>query len=103
GNTLSISIPSNSGKGQKITRCSECQIALWSNYAGAGDLIHFIRVGSLDYPDRLVPDIHIYTSSKQPWVQLSGDMPAVEGYYSRKQYWPRDSLQRMSKLMEKSG
>ena len=29
--------PSSSGKGQRITRCPKCRIALWSNYAGAGD------------------------------------------------------------------
>src|SRR6516164_5842900 len=63
-----INTPSNSGKGQKISRCPRCRIAVWSNYAGAGDAIRFIRVGTLDEPDRLPPDIHIFTASKQPWV-----------------------------------
>src|SRR5262249_15748480 len=40
-----INTPSNSGKGQKISRCPKCRIAVWSNYAGAGDAIRFIRVG----------------------------------------------------------
>src|SRR5215510_691558 len=31
-----INTPSNSGKGQKISRCPKCRIAVWSNYAGAG-------------------------------------------------------------------
>src|SRR5437667_8565256 len=35
--------PSNSGRGQKITRCPSCRIALWSDYAGAGDAIRFVR------------------------------------------------------------
>src|SRR5579859_692773 len=60
--------PTLSGKGQKIARCPSCRIALWSNYAGAGDVLRFVRVGTLDEPDRLPPDIHIYTSTKQPWV-----------------------------------
>src|SRR5262249_33527333 len=63
-----INTPSNSGKGQKISRCPKCRIAVWSNYAGAGDAIRFIRVGTLDEPDHLPPDIHIYTASKQPSV-----------------------------------
>ncbi|MGH8403380.1 MAG: GFA family protein, partial [Gammaproteobacteria bacterium] len=42
-----ISTPSNSGKGQKISRCPTCRIALWSNYSGAGDAIRFVRVGTL--------------------------------------------------------
>src|SRR5262249_30793281 len=56
--------PSQSGKGQKIHRCPECKIAVWSNYAGAGDPFHFIRVGTLDQPDLIQPDVHIFTSSK---------------------------------------
>ena len=58
--------PSNSGKGQKIARCPTCRIALWSNYAGAGDKVRFVRVGTLGSPDRFPPDIHLFTTSKQP-------------------------------------
>ncbi|MEE8455784.1 MAG: GFA family protein, partial [Limibaculum sp.] len=63
-----VPTPSASGWGQRIARCPECRVALWSNYAGAGDAVRFVRVGTLDEPDRLPPDIHIYTASKQPWV-----------------------------------
>ena len=86
--------PTASGKGQKIHRCSTCRIALWSNFAGAGDAIRFVRVGTLDAPDRLPPDIHIFTSSKQPWVLLPPEVPAVEEYYDRDDYWPDESLER---------
>ena len=34
-----VDTPSLSGKGQKITRCPICRIALWSNYSGGGDLV----------------------------------------------------------------
>ncbi|MGH7129936.1 MAG: GFA family protein, partial [Planctomycetaceae bacterium] len=61
-----VATPSQSGKGQKIARCGTCRIALWSHYAGAGDAIAFVRVGTLANPDLLPPDIHIFTSSKQP-------------------------------------
>lgn len=89
-----VMTPSNSGKGQKITRCPECRTALWSKYTGAGDAICFVRVGTLDNPDLLPPDIHIFTSSKQPWVVLPPAMPAVAEYYDRRDYWPEDSLVR---------
>src|SRR5215471_16300258 len=94
-----INTPSNSGKGQKISRCPRCWIAVWSNYAGAGDAVRFIRVGTLDEPDRLPPDIHIFTASKQPWVSLPPDMPAVPEYYDRNQYWPKESLERRQVLL----
>jgi hypothetical protein len=93
-----VDTPSNSGKGQKIARCPKCHIALWSNYGGAGDVVRFVLVGTLDEPDRLPPDIHIFTSSKQPWVVLPSEMPAVKEYYERVDYWPKESLERRSAL-----
>jgi hypothetical protein len=95
-----VHTPSNSGKGQKIHRCPTCRIALWSNYSGAGDAIRFVRVGTLDDPDRLPPDIHIFTASKQPWVVLPATgAPAVPEYYHRDQYWPEESLARRRALL----
>jgi hypothetical protein len=95
--------PTASGKGQKIARCPSCRVALWSNYAGAGDAVRFVRVGSLDQPERLPPDIHIFTSSKQPWVVLPPGVPAVPEYYDRKQYWPQASLERRARLLDGTG
>jgi hypothetical protein len=89
-----VHTPSNSGVGQKIARCPTCRIALWSNYGGAGDKVRFIRVGTLEEPDRLPPDIHIYTMSKQPWVVLPQGVPAVPEYYKSSEMWPADSLAR---------
>ncbi len=98
-----VDTPSNSGKGQKISRCPKCRIAVWSNYAGAGDAVRFVRVGTLDDPDRLPPDIHIFTASKQPWVVLPPGMPAVEEYYDRASYWPVDSLERRKAMLARRG
>ena len=94
--------PSNSGKGQKIARCPQCRIALWSNYGGAGDVVRFVRVGTLDKPDRLPPDIHIFTSSKQPWVVLPRGTPAEKEYYNREKYWPKASLKRRLALLARN-
>jgi hypothetical protein len=97
-----INTPSNSGKGQKISRCPKCRVAVWSNYAGGGDAVRFIRVGTLDEPDRLPPDIHIYTASKQPWVVLPADVPAVAEYYRASERWPKESLERRAALLSRS-
>lgn len=94
-----VNTPSNSGKGQKVLRCPSCRIAVWSHYSGAGDRVSFVRVGTLDEPDRLPPDVHIFTSSKQPWVVLPPGMPAVPEYYDRKQYWRPESLARRAALL----
>lgn len=89
-----VDTPSNSGAGQLIARCPKCKVALWSHYAGAGPVIKFVRVGTLDNPDLSPPDIHIFTESKQPWVVLPTGTPAVAQYYDRDEYWPEESLAR---------
>jgi hypothetical protein len=101
GSPEATDTPSNSGKGQKIYRCPTCRVALWSNYAGLGDAVRFVRVGTLDDPDALPPDIHIFTSSKQPWVVLPEGIPAVPEYYDRKIYWPAESQERRIALLGK--
>ncbi len=73
-------------------------LALWSNYAGSGDAVRFVRVGTLDEPDRLPPDIHIYTASKQPWVVIPPGVPAVPEYYRARDCWPAASLARRKAL-----
>ena len=94
-----IDTPSASGLGQKIARCPKCRIALWSNYAGAGPLLKFVRVGTLDEPDHLPPDIHIFTASKQPWVTIPAGVPAVPEYYDRDEHWPAESLARRRAIL----
>ena len=99
GVPLRVATPTLSGAGQNIFRCPTCQVALWSHYAANGDKMCFVRVGTLDAPDRVPPDIHIFTASKQPWVLLPPDTPAVEAYYDRKEYWPQESLARRRALV----
>jgi len=94
-----ILTPSNSGKSQKIWRCPTCCVALWSNYSGAGDKVHFVRVGTLDEAHRMPPDIHIFTTSKQPWVVIPDGHSAVKEYYDREKYWPEESLARRKLLL----
>ena len=99
GEVETIDTPSPSGRGQKISRCPTCKIAVWSTYGGAGEAIRFVRVGSLDEPDRAPPDIHIYTASKQPWVALpEGVPPAVAEFYQAAEQWPKESLERVTAL-----
>ncbi|HEY9548858.1 MAG TPA: GFA family protein, partial [Kiloniellaceae bacterium] len=86
--------PSASGKGQKIARCPRCWVALWSNYAGGGDALRFVRVGTLDDPDRLPPDVHIFTASRQSWLVLPPGAPAFEEFYDPEKCWRVESLAR---------
>jgi len=94
----SVLTPSASGRGQKINRCPACRVAVWSHYAGLGDAVSFVRVGTLDAPDQLPPDIHIYTMSKQPWFAIHENAVQVREYYDRRDHWPAASLARLNAL-----
>jgi GNAT superfamily N-acetyltransferase len=94
-----VDTPSESGAGQQIARCPHCRVAVWSHYAGAGPVTKFVRVGTLDTPDALPPDVHIYTASRQPWVVVPPGMPAFEAYYDREQVWSAASLARRAALL----
>ena len=94
-----VQTPSASGSGQLIARCPKCRVAVWSHYAGAGPVVRFVRVGTLDDPDLLPPDIHIFTASKQPWIVIPEGTPAVPEYYDREQYWPEVSKARRRAIL----
>jgi hypothetical protein len=97
-----IVTPSLSGKGQKIARCPKCRVAVWSNYAGSGEAARFVRVGTLDEPDRMPPDIHIFTESKQPWVTLPANAKAFAEFYDIPTEWPAESLERFKAMRERA-
>lgn len=94
-----VRTPSASGRGQLISRCPSCRVAVWSVYSGAGPLFRFVRAGTLDDPDACPPDIHIFTASKQPWVVLPDGVPAVPEYYDREVHWPAESLARRDAVL----
>jgi hypothetical protein len=94
GEIESSVVPSDSGEGQEIIRCKKCEFALWSYYGAAKDKIAFVRVGTLEQAVAIRPDIHIYTASKQSWLNLDSDIPAVDAYYRRSEYWSEESIER---------
>jgi hypothetical protein len=97
GETEAFVVPTDSGRPHVIHRCPDCKIALWSHYGGRRE-VSFIRVGALDEPSALPPDVHIYTRSKLPWVALPAGVPAFPAYYDSNTLWPPESLKRRKAL-----
>ena len=95
-----IDTPSNSGNGQKIARCPKCHVALWSHYARRGTALAFVRVGTLDNPDAVAPDVHIFTSSKQPWIRLPEGVRSFAEFYNVPEVWPPEALARAQAARE---
>ena len=102
GEVMLIKTPSASGKGQEIARCPTCHVALYSHYAGAGRLAAFVRVGTLDDRTACPPDVHIFAASKQPWLQLTGDVPVFGEYYDMQEVWPPEAQARRAAMIARS-
>jgi hypothetical protein len=87
-----VDVPRDDGSTQRIFRCPECQVAVFSEYGGPA--LRFVRGGTLDEPSQIEPDVHIYTRSKLPWVSLPESVPAFEEFYDIRELWPPASLER---------
>lgn len=100
-----ITTPTASGAGQAVARCQRCKVAVWSRYAvpGIGNELNFVRVGTLDEPARLPPDVHIFASTRQPWLSIAEGVPIFQGYYRYSEVWAEASLERRRRLAESSG
>jgi hypothetical protein len=91
-------VPRDDGSSQRIFRCPSCQVAVFSEYGHPG--FRFVRAGTLDDPSGVAPDVHIFTRSKLPWVELPASVPAFEVYYDSKTLWPPESLERRQAVMD---
>ena len=98
GEPEAVSMPTESGRPHDIYRCPKCLTAVWSDY-GRRPALRFVRVGTLDEPSALSPDVHIFTRSKLPWLRLADDVPAVEVYYDMQKLWPAESLARREAIL----
>ncbi len=100
---VAMTVPAGSGKPQEIFRCPDCGTALWSKYhAAPGDTV-LLRAGTLDHPETIAPDVHIFTRSKLPWLQLPAGVPAFEAFYKLAELWPPESLQRWQRNIAGEG
>ena len=95
-----VTLPTDSGRPHDVYRCGKCQTALWSDYGRRGVMV-FVRVSTLDRPHGVVPDVHIFTRSKVPWVRLPENAKVFEVYYDMKKEWPAESIARREALLGK--
>ena len=98
GDPQPFAMPTDSGRPHDVYRCPSCGTAVWSDYGGR-KVLRFVRVGTLDDPSTLTPDVHIYVRSKLPWVALPEGVPAFEAYYDSKKLWPAGSLERRRAIL----
>ena len=100
GDPQPVEVPRDDGSRQRIYRCPDCQVAVYSDY-GRPEVL-FVRAGTLDEPSSVAPDVHIFTMSKLGWVTLPESVPAVEVYYDRHELWPAASLERLDAVLARA-
>jgi hypothetical protein len=102
GNPEPVAVPTDSGRPHEIYRCPSCRVAVWSVY-GARHKLLFVRVGTLDEPAALTPDVHIYVRSKLPWVALPEGVPSFDAYYDALKLGPRPASSAAAQSSGKPG
>jgi hypothetical protein len=91
----SAMVPAGSGKPHEVFRCAKCGTALWSKYhAAPGDTV-LLRAGTLDHPESVTPDVHIFIRSKVPWLPLPAGARSFEAFYKLPEVWPPESQRRL--------
>lgn len=88
-----------SGKPHDVFHCPNCGTALWSKYhAAPGDTV-LLRGGTLDDPGAVTPDVHIFTRSKVPWLELPEGARSFDAFYKIGEVWPPASLERWQRVV----
>lgn len=83
------------GRNHEVFFCRKCGAYVWSRYHRApGDAL-FVRAGTLDKPEAVTPDVHVYTRSKLPWLELPRGVPAFESMYKIEEVWSAESKERL--------
>jgi hypothetical protein len=101
GDPQPVDVPRDDGSTQRVYRCPDCQVAVFSEYGRPQ--VRFVRGGTLDEPGAIEPDVHIYTRSKVGWVTLPDSVPAFEAFYDTKSVWPAESLERVRAALSRTG
>ena len=99
----SVMLTAGSGKPHQVFFCGDCTNHLWSRYhAAPGDTL-LVRAGTLDQPERIKPDVHIFTRSKLPWLPLPADARNFAAFYKLAEVWPEESRERLRRNVAAQG
>jgi hypothetical protein len=91
----SFRLAGGSGNAHDVFFCPTCGTTVWSRYHIVASDCLFVRAGTLDDPSGVTPDVHIFTRTKVPWLELPPGARAFESRYVLDQVWPAESLERL--------
>ncbi len=58
--------------------CLHCGVMLWATSGKFGSGLVFLRAGTLEENEKVVPDAHFFTRSKHPWITLPDGVKKFE-------------------------
>lgn len=101
GEPASFDLREYSGKEHLVYFCAACGTYVWSAYAKRSKSLRMVRVGTLEDPTALSPAAHVFTKSKQPWLQLPPGVPVFDQSYDPHDgTWPAESLRRLQAVID---
>jgi len=102
GAPKSFRLAGGTGKPHDVYFCQKCGTYLWSRYHGSPTDDLFVRAGTLDDPDAVSPDVHIFTRSKVPWLKLPERAKAFKSFYDINKIWSAESKERRKRNLSQS-
>ncbi|KAF2818613.1 hypothetical protein CC86DRAFT_154523 [Ophiobolus disseminans] len=82
--------------------CPECKTELWSANTPLGQVIADVRVGTLDFPGLMEPDVHSFVESKMGWLVLPQGARTVTRDFRFREVWPKSSLRRLDVCLKRA-
>ncbi len=95
GTPAVFGLKGGSGKQHDVYFCKNCGTHVWNEYHTFPGNTWFVRVGTLDDPNLLKPDAHIFTRFKHASTSLPDDVPAFDERYDREKLWPAEIRERL--------
>jgi hypothetical protein len=75
-----------SGARVRLYACPACQCRIYGANETRPEVV-IVRAGTFDHSASLVPDVHVWVRSKQPWIRLPDDAEAHETQPDTPEAW----------------
>lgn len=98
GELSTVTNPTPSGAGYDAKLCPNCATVIYNKYHFVDLPIVAVRGGTLDDPTLAPPSYHIFTQSKQPWLELPKNAKTFDGWLEPGEVWSAETLKKMDEM-----
>jgi hypothetical protein len=90
-----------SGFARQVASCGTCGTRLWASGV-ATPVTADINTGTLDLPELMQPDLHMFIEGKISWVILPEGSKTCKGPFDYREWWPKSSLRRLDAAVQRA-